>query len=348
MTNDSDKPTFVLQQIKTGFILLLLHSFFQAAPVQAAEQIFSARDISAGNQQFESITTGRDAILKGTSVSGNIQVGRSLKAQHCRIQNQLTVGRDATLDHCTLVSNIQAGRNLILENTTVEHDVEAGRQLKLLNAVIKGNASAGGAVEIRNSKIGNTLSAAAPYLALHQATLNHLHLHQPYSAVQTQFSTPVSRQTVFSNQGVVVTGRVHNSVLQHHGGKATVAVGAHSVSHVNGYTVKSTEQQTTVLTPHGAIYVNGHKVSGEGPAQYEQFRAAHSEAPSIEGPGWSSGALVTGHQKLQENGFVQIVELFSNSHIQGNITFESGQGKVIVHPGSKFEGQVHGGTVDYL
>ncbi len=135
---------------------------------------------------------------------------------------------------------------------------------------------------------------------------------------------------------------------------ATVRVGSTGLSAINGFTVKGAMNQTTVITPEQSIYVNGRKVSGEGPASYQAYQAANPEAPTVYGPGWDPSVVSSSHKaatgnskkKAENKPVVNVLELRNGSTVSGQVQFDSGYGKIVVYPGSQFLGKVVNGFVE--
>jgi hypothetical protein len=94
-------------------------------------------------------------------------------------------------------------------------------------------------------------------------------------------------------------------------------------------------------------------VSGEGPKTYAEYREAHTGAPSIQGPGWVDAPKVSDEKKghanphaAQSHTVVNTIELANQSRIDGDVVFESGYGKVILHPGSEVTGKIINGRIE--
>ncbi len=303
------------------------------------------RTLVLGNEQVQTVSAGRNVTLNGTQVLGNVMAGREVEGSNCSIQGSLMAGRDVQLSNCSSVAAVSAGRALNLSNTTVNGNVSAGTAMTLSGATIHGNASAGGEVSLRNTRIDQTLSATVPRLVLDSTTVDSIKLGAPSTALNNGvFISSNNNSHVITNNSVITSG--NGIVINGRSGNNLVTVGPGSLSNVNGYTVKSSATQTTVITPDGSVYVNGSKVSGDGPASYSEYRTQFTQAPNVHGPGWSDDGVST--RNPEEMGAAmaeQVVELTNNSVVTGNITFEGGRGRVIVHNGSRFEGTVEGGTV---
>ncbi len=309
-----------------------------------SSQAFSSQDLSLGATQVGMVSAGGDVTLAGTSVLGNVLVGREVHAQNCHVQGRLSAGRDIDLNHCDFVSSVQAGRNLKLIDSKVVHQAMAGLNLFLIDSNVEGNAMAGLNAVVQDSHIGNTLSVSTQHLVLTGSTVKNIHLFQSQNnMIGNGFSVNhstviIGPHNVYSNAGIVVGGGTNHSL---------VSVGPGSISSVNGYTVKGGGNNTTVITPDNVIYVNGIKVSGQGPKRYSNYQTQHPDAPSIGGNGWQN-QNDTETQTAFSQEPDQIVELEKNSTVTGNIVFENGHGKVLVHNGSIFSGTVAGGTVEKI
>jgi hypothetical protein len=226
--------------------------------------------------------------------------------------------------------------------TTVTQSVSTGRDLTLQDATIQGNAYIGGQVTLNKAVIGNTLSLASHRLVLTGSNVNNIKMYLPQRHSFSNAGPLIASNTVMTGQGIVIGGNVIGA-----SNGSFVNVGPQSVSSVNGFTIKGSPDQTTIITPENTIYVNGTNVSGNGPKHYEDYKATHPNAPSVSGPGWTSSNQTPMLQETQDT-VQQIVELTENSLIQGKLYFESGRGKVVVHPGSRFTGSVEGGTIERL
>lgn len=323
-------------------MLLVWGSWVMADP--QAPQSFSADDLQLGAENTGHISVGRDLLLNGTRVHGHILAGRAVTGANCTIRGRLMAGRDINLNSCDFVENAIAGGNLILYNTGIQQHARAGGKLALVQATVRGNATAGGEVTLEDSDIQGTLSTASPRVVLKGATVRNLRIAQSGGQAGVGYNGIVvngtlNGSTVISNHSRVVVGGQR--------GGAMAAVGPGSTSAINGYTMRASDTQTTVITPGNAIYVNGRKVTGDGPEAYAEYREQTPQAPQITGPGWpesQSGNL----SRPGPSGSAPVVELTHRSTITGSVVFEGGHGTVRLHPGSQLNGTVEGGIIERL
>jgi hypothetical protein len=303
---------------------------------QSMSEYTHSHNVTLGAEETGNVTVGGNVVLNGTTVDGHVLAGRGVDARQCTILGNLSAGRDVTLEGCHSVMSLFAGRSATLANSTIQKDVQAGRNLSLEDVVIHGNAEAGHNVTLNSATIDGTLSTATPLLILSRSTLNHIRFQVPRGSVS------ISGNGVIMGAGSVVSGNGVSITSME--GRTQVRIGNSGTSSINGYTIKGASGQTTVMTPDNSLYVNGSKVHGDSPETYAQYQEQHPEAPHVVGPGWiatgSSGDLPA----LPEPD--QILELRDHSVVNGDITFEGGHGKIIVTAGSRFLGEVHGGTVE--
>lgn len=306
----------------------------------------SHRDRVLGSGPINRVLSGRNVVLNGTSVLGSVMAGRSVKATNCHIRDSLSAGRDIELNGCNTTESISAGRRVALSHTTANRNVTAGSDLTLVHSIVNGNVTARRVAAIENSRIGETLSVANSRLVLDGSQVHNIQLARPEIAMVVtgnQSNVSINHGVISSGGGnLIVNG---NRVIVSPGyGQTIAAFGSGSVSNLNGYTVRSLQDKTTVITPDGNVYINGRKVSGDGPELYSDYQARDPGAPRIQGSGWPD------NQALEENSPssepVQIVELVRNSIVTGLVRFEGGHGKIIVYKGSRFEGRVEGGLVE--
>jgi len=287
-------------------------------PAFAGGDQTSGQDLQLGSEQVANVMVGRDVNLDGTTVNGNVMAGREVNAQQCHIAGSISGGSNVQAEHCASIGSIHAGRDLVLLHSHVEDQVNVGRNLRLTEAAVDGDATVGADADLNHAGIRGTLTIASPYLALHESTIGNIHVEEGNGSIN-----------VMGNGSSVIVNNNHNQSVIHVGDNAT--------SSINGFTVRSGNGQTTVITPDNTIYVNGSKVSGNGPASYSDYQGA----PWVEGPGWaaSTSSSSTAPQ--------QVVELMAGSTVT-NITFDSGHGKVLLHSGAKILGSVQGGVTENL
>lgn len=266
--------------------------------------------------------------------SGALSAGRDASCTACQMLGNMSAGRDIHLLHSPQVGAVSAGHDVTVQDSHVLGSISAGHGVALLQSTVQGNISTGHEADLQGSLVDGSLFQGGHHLRLIASTVGQ--------DVRFQ-GTQTSGQTVASY--FAATG------LQN--GVSIVRVGEHSFSRLNGFTVQGAMNQTTVITPQQAIYVNGRKVSGDGPKTYTQYRQAFPMAPQVEGPGWQNNPAETGtvtsrEMKPGNEPVVNILELTGNSQVNGRVVFESGYGKVLLHPGSHLVGQVVNGTVEKL
>jgi hypothetical protein len=313
--------------------LILLGILWQASLAQADTLLTSPQDVSLELQPVTSLVSGRDAMLRDVTTSGKLIAGRDLECQGCKVSGPIIVGRNLELRQCEALNAITSGRNAELSNTRVESNVTIGHDLMLNNAVINGETQVGNQVIAKDSSIQGPLFLQGNYLKLDHSAADTITFKKP------EASLPNHHQNM--------TG----STLLHSNGHTMVRVGSNNLSSVNGYTIKGASDATTVITPDSTIYVNARKVSGTGPKTYSAYQAAHPEAPHVQGPGWSgnqetNSEIHSSHSAAQMP--VNTLELINRSKISAAVVFESGYGKILVHPGCEFTGKVTNGRVERL
>jgi hypothetical protein len=293
----------------------------------------SSQDLTLSSQQLSSATSGRDMNLNDVTIDGHLTAGRNLNCQRCTVSGNISVGHDLQLEQCGEVQNISSGHDASVTNTTVLTNMAVGHNLTLDHAPLEGTAHIGNEVFATNSTIKGPLSLNGNFMKLDHSATGDITFAQP--------------------SGTFITGT--GSVIIQHSSSANVRVGANSLTNLNGYTVKGASNQTTLITPEQTIYVNGAKVSGEGPKTYEQYRQAHPGAPTIQGPGWIDNPTVVDkprtkpiHDKPQSRVPVNTIDLTNQSRIDGDVIFDSGYGRVILHPGSQLNGKIVNGRVEHV
>lgn len=294
------------------------------------------------------VSNGALGYFFGAAGAGHSMAGGDMVMTDLKSPGALSSGRDVSCSACQISGNVAAGRNVSLAHSPQVGSIAAGHDVTVLDCQVLGSISAGHGASLSQSTVQGNLSAG------HEADLEGSHvqgsLYQGGHALKLSASS-VQRDIHFqgNSQQSVMSGQ--NSQISTQNGYSTVRVGEHSLSRLNGYTVQGAAQQTTVITPQQGIYVNGRKVSGDGPKTYAQFREAFPLAPVVEGPGWSEDAnssatsAVTQGKSLHQPEF-NVLELTNNSVVNGQVMFESGYGKVVLHPGSRLVGQVVNGWVE--
>ncbi len=319
-----------LSLFSRGLLLFTLILGISNLAMAEGKHYSSATDLQLSAQNLGSVSVGRDMQLHAVQVEGKLAAGRDVTCTQCEIQGGIAAGHNVLLEGCPQVGSISSGHNTEITGSQIANNIASGNDILLNGSTAAQRVSAGNQVLSENSTIKGLLKAGGHYIRLDHS-----------QAADVLFSN--SNQ--LSMGGIQVSGNSHS----------VVSVGASSLSSINGYTVKGAMNQTTLITPEQAIYVNGVKVSGEGSRFYADYRAAHVEAPVVEGPGWarelSMVAPASSKPKAQKldktpKTVVNVLELTNNSVVSGLVQFESGYGKIVVHKGSQFNGRVQNGIIE--
>lgn len=268
-------------------------------------------------------------MLSSVQVEGKLAAGRNITCNNCAIGGNISAGKSISLNECAEVQNIAAGHDAEIIHSQVIQNIAAGHDVTLHDARVAQRVSAGNEVAIEHSEVNGLIS-----LGGHLATLDDS------KATDILFSERNNNM----GSGIVIGG---NNV-------ATVRVRATGLSAINGFTIKGAMNQTTVITPEQSIYVNGLKVSGEGPSSYQAYQATNPEAPTVYGPGWDPSVVAATRKPTSENSkkkienkpVINVLELRNGSTVSGQVQFDSGYGKILVYPGSQFLGKVVNGFVE--
>lgn len=289
----------------------------------------------------ESLVSARDIHLNGSTLTGSVMAGREVQASGCRIGGMIQAGRDVTLKSCPQVGGIMAGRGVTLWDTVVNRPVKAGRELYLKNSHLRADASVGGAVRLDGSTIDGVLQTGHSPLELDGSTVGSIRI-QAGGGGNVWFSGGgVNVGNVLGHGNTVISG---GSGIVSRNGVTTMHVDGSGMSSINGFTVKAANGQTTVITPENAIYVNGQKVSGEGPKTYVDYQATRPGAPLVQGKGWPEEVPPGDVSSLPGPTII----LKNGSRVLGDITFEGLSGKVLLYDQSRITGRVIGGKVENL
>lgn len=301
-------------------------------------QTIGAGNLVLGSEQTGPVAVAGNVTLNGTKVNGNLSAGRAVNASNCQVEGALSAGRDVNLDGCTSIKSLSTGRSAYISHSRVEGQVSAGRHLTLDHASIGGNVRAGRSMTLTHAEVKGTLVTGAPHLVINHSSVGNIRVLPPGGA-----GASVMHHSVVANGNTIISG----SHVRMGGGGSLIRVGPGSTSAVNGFTVRANATQTTLMTPDNSIYVNRQKVHGAGPDTYSQYQALHPGAPDVVGPGWAMGGeAVSQADAADGQAPLQVVELQGDSLVSGNIVFEAGHGKVIVHPQARFLGRVDGGTLE--
>lgn len=305
-----------------------LVSAFCAVPAMARSRSFSsATDLQISTQEIDSASVGRDLLLHAVQVEGRLAAGRNITCTECQVLGGVSAGQDVLLEGCPEVRHVSTGHNAEVTRSRIASHISAGHDVILNDAVVEQRISAGNQVMAEKSSIKGLLSLGGHYARLDNSQADDILF---------------SQGSHISSSGIQITGNNY----------ANVNVGPSSLSSINGYTVKGAMNQTTVITPEQGIYVNGAKVSGEGPKTYGEYRSQHPEAPSVHGPGWLSDSpavaktATKGKVDKTPKTVVNVLELANGSTVTGQVQFESGYGKILVRKGSEFKGQVINGFIE--
>jgi hypothetical protein len=285
--------------------------------------------------------------LSNETVQGSLQsMSGDIHLQNVQVLGGAsTMSGDITLKDS---SSVQAGvssmsGSINIKNAKVSGDVTTkSGDVSLLNTQVQGDVSTlSGSVSLKNADITGTLSFPANRFTLEGSKVGNIRLFPLNSAG----SVVISGGSIFTS-GSIVGGNV---VIGGSGGGSVIGVGPGSRSNVNGYDVTATATETKLVTPEGTTYVNGDRVKGEGAATYAEYKQTKRNAPTIQGPGWRNEG-VQGQSATPESRVPtepdQILELKPGAEVKGEIVFVGENGKVIVHPGAVFDGNVQGGILE--
>jgi hypothetical protein len=287
----------------------------------------SATDLQISSQEIDSASVGRDLLLHAVQVEGKLAAGRNITCTECTTAGNISAGHNVLLESCPEVRGISTGHDAEVTRSHILNHIAAGHDVTLHGTTVEQRVSAGNQVMAESSVIKGLLSLGGHYARLDDST-----------ATDIVFSESAG---VSSTSGIQIGG-------QH---ASSVRVGSSSLSSINGYTIKGAMNQTTVITPEQSIYVNGLKVSGDGPKSYSEYQSKHPEAPTVNGPGWSNESLKNTSTSFENKGkvdktVINTLEPSNGSVVSGQVNFESGYGKVVVHKGSTFQGKVVNGFVE--
>lgn len=316
------------QFIRTALSVALISTVCVASASARTRQYASATDLQISAQSIDSASVGRDLSLHAVQVEGKLAAGRNITCTECNITGNVSAGKDVLLEGCPEVRNIATGHDAEVTRSHIVYNIAAGHDVTLNEATVDQRVSAGNQVMAEQSAVKGLLSLGGHYARLDGST-----------ATDILFS---DQNNISSNAGIHIGGNNFSSVR----------VGSSSLSSINGYTVKGAMNQTTVITPEQTIYVNGAKVSGDGPKTYGEYQGKHPEAPTVHGPGWTSDTPVSSTKSASKGKIdktvVNTLELTNHSVVSGQVQFESGYGKILVHKGSEFQGKVVNGFVEKL
>lgn len=315
--------------IRSALSVALISAFCVAPASAQGRHYASATDLQISAESIDSASVGRDILLHAVEVDGKLAAGRNVTCTECNILGNVSAGHNVLLEGCPQVHSVSTGHNAEITRTHIGRNIAAGHDITLNGVTVAQRVSAGHQVMTENSTLSGLLSLGGHYARLDSS-----------NATDILFSDSGNSS---SHSGIHIGGNSFSSVN----------VGSSSLSSINGYTVKGAMNQTTVITPEQAIYVNAAKVSGDGPATYGEYRTKHPEAPAVHGPGWATdtpNVAVKGDKKARKDDtpktVVNVLELANGSVVTGQVQFESGYGKVLVRKGSEFKGKVVNGFVE--
>lgn len=313
----------------SGILLAALFPLMSASSAIAKNGYYaSATDLQLISQAFDSASVGRDLVLNTVQVSGRLAAGRNITCNNCNLGGNVSAGHSISLNECEQVQSVSAGHDAEITDSHVLQHIAAGHDVILHKSKVAQRVSAGNELAIEGSEVQGLIALGGHFAVLDGST-----------ATDILFS----KQNQSVGSGIVIGGN----------NMATVRIGPSGLSAINGFTIKGAMSQTTVITPEQSIYVNGQKVSGQGPNAYSDYQSQNPEAPTVYGPGWDSGAVASspksrGKKKTAspQQPVVNVLELKNGSTVTGQVQFDSGYGKVVVYPGSQFSGKVINGFLE--
>lgn len=305
----------------TKQILLLALSVMTWTAPSWSSQMASVDAIIENTPQTV-VTAGRDVVLTATEVEQNVSAGRDVHGSSCSVGNNLTAGRDTQLSACSVKGSLETGRALRINHSSIAGHAIIGGNASLVHSNLFGPVTVGGEVVVDHSTLSQALSVSDSHLMVFDSHLTDIYVKRQSQNLTTHLN------------GV--------SIQSTHGSHSVIQVGPGSQSLVNGYTVRSTEQATVVITPSLSIYENGQLRSGDGAKTYAQYMSQNPQAPAITGPGWS---IQNAQSPTEGTVEPETIEILGDTVVSGNIVFESGLGKVLLHPPAKITGTVTGGKV---
>ncbi|MBY0405060.1 MAG: hypothetical protein K2X66_14260 [Cyanobacteria bacterium] len=315
---------------------------------------------------FGKIVIQNDSKVQGsvTSISGKIEGNDSTLTGSIE-----TIKSEIKLTNVTAQESIKSNSgNIVLDKTTVEKDVSSkSGVISLFNeghvkgslsstngdiilgkGFVDGNVSTvHGKVILISAIIKGSLTLASKHFKVNNSTINGITLKVPAEQKNNVTLSCGGNVTISYGNSIVVGP---NAVIggQNMGNVIKLLPGARIWE--NGFNVSATQTETSLITPDGTIYVNGDKVNGPGANTYAEFKKNNPKAPPLQGPGWKDEGVK--HPKPDTPPVEvakapdQILELESQAIITGDIVFESGNGKLILHPGATFTGKVEGGVIE--
>lgn len=311
-------------------------------------------------------TVGKNVDIMGNAsivrskIGGRVDVKGSFELKDSEVDNKINVGGTVTIKGAE-VGRLESGGNAEIIDSNIFGQVKVGGNLESRDSTIRNNVRVSGTAIIHGSEIigfadiyGSAVIKNSSFLSgdiLGELTLigskidgelktSSRVLVVDSSEVGSIFVRKQSRQNLVITGGNVSSSIFSESVVR----TDFVRVTAGRTAMVNGFRVTANFSSTTVTTPEGYIYINGSSISEGVPSSYADYQKQNGQAIQVTGPGWKNGEETNGVQEKTPPR--EIVTLRNGSVVAGEIYFESGNGKVIVEEGSRFEGLVVGGAVE--
>jgi hypothetical protein len=180
---------------------------------------------------------------------------------------------------------------------------------------------------LRNSHVSGQITLGGPNATLDHSTVGSL-----------RFTGLGGLQNIVGTNNIQINTNGSRSSI--------VSMGSHGTTSMNGYLIKSSPSQTTLITPEQTVYVNGRKTSGAGPDDYDAYRNQYPQAPFVHAPGWVLGQASSSASETDTEGYV--LEMMNGSTVEGSVVFEGAKGKVLLHSGSVLRGDIVNGVVEKL
>lgn len=284
----------------------------------------------------------KSSIITGSvsTIDGNIEVSQQSKVGFISAKDG-----DIILDEGSETQgNVTTKEGKILVSAAkVNGSVESLDGLvAILDSTVNGNVKGLNNIpKVQNSTITGQLTLNSKTVTVKNSKIGSIQVEKNTSGNRVSFSTVGSG--IFIGDNIIGSNVISGSGIQ---------LGVGSTCNINGYNIQpNSASQTTLTTPEGYIYVNGDKVYGDGPETYAAYKKQSPKAPSFSSPGWQDeGVKKQGNPSPSESAKakepVHVIFLEGNTIIQGDIKFESGNGKVVVGPNCQIKGKVIGGILE--
>jgi hypothetical protein len=304
------------------------------------------------NSNISSVFTKDGSVeIESSSISGSVSThdGDIQVSKQSKVGSISTKEGDIILDEGSESQGnvVTKDGKILVSNGKVNGSVETLDGLvAIIDSTVNGDVTGKNAIpKIQNSTITGQLTLSASTMNVKHSTVGSIQVEKNTSGNSVSFSTV--RSGIFIGGNIIGGNVISGSGIQ---------LGVGSTCNINGYNIQpNSASQTTLTTPEGFIYVNGDKVYGDGPETYAAYKKQNPKAPSFSSPGWQDAGLkekdkATGAGNPAEPAKPkepdQVIFLEGNTVIQGDITFEGGNGKVVVGTGSTILGKVIGGIVE--